>query len=66
MPAVDSSLLTSLGVLKVIALVFFVGMWLFIAIRLLVRRSSDYELTAQLPLNDDRVLEPRQGENRDV
>jgi cbb3-type cytochrome oxidase subunit 3 len=55
----SATLALDLSILKPIALFVFLGIFLAIVIKLLLTRRSAYEKRRRLPLDDDRVLEPR-------
>ncbi len=44
---------------KIIGLMFFGGLWMFVAIRLLVARKGRYDHEALMPLDDEHPIEPR-------
>jgi hypothetical protein len=48
-----------------ILMLFFLGFWLAVAVWLLFTRKSKYEKRRHLPLEDDTVLEPRDGRRED-
>jgi hypothetical protein len=55
----SASLALDFSILKPIALFVFLGIFLVIVVKLLLTRRSAYEKRSRLPLDDDRVLEPR-------
>jgi cbb3-type cytochrome oxidase subunit 3 len=56
---ISAALGLDLGILKPIALFVFLGIFVAIVIKLLLTRRSAYEKRRRLPLEDDKVLEPR-------
>ena len=56
-------LLADISDMKMIALFLFLGIWLFVAIRLLFTRKEKYDKTARIPLDDQQVMEPRTDPN---
>lgn len=46
---------------KMILMLFFLGFWLAVAVWLLFTRKGKFDKQKQMPLEDDRVLEPREG-----
>ena len=46
---------------KMILMLFFLGFWLAVAIWLLLSRKGKYDKRKQMPLEDEKVLEPRDG-----
>ena len=57
-------LLADISDMKMIALFLFLGIWLFVAIRLLFTRKETYDKTARIPLDDQQVMEPRTDPNQ--
>jgi cbb3-type cytochrome oxidase subunit 3 len=47
---------------KMILMLFFLGFWLAVAIWLLFTRKGKFDKQMRMPLEDDRVLEPRDGD----
>lgn len=50
---------------KGVALLLFLGFWLAILVRLIRARGSDFEAAAAIPLDDNRVVTPRDAGGND-
>lgn len=49
-----------IGLIKQGVLLFFVVVFLIVLVRLALSRSDRYRRAARIPLEDDRVVDPRQ------
>lgn len=53
------TLASTMTLLIMTATLIFIGVWIAVLVRVILIRRKDSDTAARLPLEDDRVLEPR-------
>jgi hypothetical protein len=61
MTAMAVLIASGMAVFKIVGTLIFVGVFVAVVVRLLLSRSDRYKKAAQMPLEDEKIIEPREG-----